>query len=172
MDQQILLADDSIPVLQGSHAKMHSGRQAGSLASGEGQDGANGSWLHHRTEHVGEVDTGTLGKATNDPACFIALEGPVGAVLVPEDPFASNGMSVRWFGNKAPGFVSNKSIKFFLHGGTPVGVTKSSGNRCWHRGYGGRRSCDGRGGVPRIRFDDPGASASLHVVASRRRRLR
>lgn len=57
---------------------------------GDGEDGANSSWLDHRAESPVVVDTEPLGEATKDPACLVPFQCAVRVELVFEDPFAGD----------------------------------------------------------------------------------
>jgi hypothetical protein len=46
--------------------------------------------FHNRAESLVVVDSGALSETPKDPASLVAIEGPVRAELVREDPFAGD----------------------------------------------------------------------------------
>jgi hypothetical protein len=49
---------------------------------------AHGGRSHNQTESLTVVDSGALSETPKDLASLVAIEGPVSAELVREDPFA------------------------------------------------------------------------------------
>lgn len=130
------------------------------------QDSANGAWFHNRTECVGEVHAGSLSKAPDHPARFVANEGSIGAVLVAKDPLSGDDTSSGWLGKETPGFVCEEGVVFLLHGSPPVQITERGCDGVWNRrdGHCCRWCCGHHSRIARVGFNDAGLRARLHVV--------
>jgi hypothetical protein len=57
------------------------------MGDSSGEHCAYGGRFHNRAESLIVVDFGALSETPNDPASLVAIEGPVSAELVREDPF-------------------------------------------------------------------------------------
>ena len=95
------------------------------------KDRANRARFDNRGERVGEVDTGVLPKSTDHPPSLIALERPIRASLMPEDPLARDDVGMGWPRDKLPGAVAHQRIELLLHRREPMRIVKcgSSGRR-------------------------------------------
>ena len=93
----------------------------------------NSSGLHHRTESLIKVHTRPLGKTTKNPTCLVPLEGAIRLKLVLEDPLPSDNIGPRRAMHKVPGVILKKSIVFFLHSWSPMGISKSATEGLRHR---------------------------------------
>src|SRR4051812_182559 len=67
--------------------------------------GADRPRLDYRGEGVGEVDAGTLTKATNHPPRLVTVESTVRMELALEDPLPGDDVGVVGAGNKCPCLV-------------------------------------------------------------------
>jgi hypothetical protein len=76
-----------------------------------------------------KVDARSLGKAKNNPPILVPLEKSGYCSLVPENPLASNNITVRGFGDESPGLDQSDGIKLLLHGGEPIGIPEIFANR-------------------------------------------
>ena len=83
------------------------------------EHGANRPGLDNRGECVGEVDAGTLAKATYDPTRLVALESAVRMELVLEDPLPGDDVGVTGSRNKLPRLVALQGVELLLHGCEP-----------------------------------------------------
>ena len=93
------------------------------------KDGADRPGLDNRGEDVGEVDAGTLAKATNHPPRLVTVESTVRMELVLEDPLPGDDVGVRGSGNKRPCLVPPQGVELVLHGRKPLRVAESSPDR-------------------------------------------
>jgi hypothetical protein len=99
----------------------------------QGENCANHSWLHYRTERLKEIHTWALGEAPKNPACLVPLQCPVCMELVLENPLACHHVGMRWW-HELPGVVLQKSTMLVLHGGTPTLVSEATTVGFGHRG--------------------------------------
>jgi hypothetical protein len=60
------------------------------MGDSSGEHRAHGGRFYNRVESLIIVDSGALSETPKDPASLVAIEGPVNAELVHEDPFASD----------------------------------------------------------------------------------
>jgi hypothetical protein len=58
------------------------------IGDNSGEHGAHGDRFHNRAESFVVVNSGALSETPKDPVSLVAIEGPVSAELVCEDPFA------------------------------------------------------------------------------------
>ena len=56
----------------------------------QGEDSTNSSRLDHRAERFIVVNTGTLGKATEDPASLVSVQSPISVKFMFENPLAGD----------------------------------------------------------------------------------
>lgn len=95
----------------------------------------NGSYcggLDNRTEHLVEVDAGSLGEAAKNPACLVAVEGAVGLELVLEQPFAGDDVGLVWSWHKIPRAIGEEGVKLILHHSAPLWISEGRPIRAWH----------------------------------------
>jgi hypothetical protein len=50
----------------------------------------HGGRIHNRAESLVVVDSGALSETPKDPVSLVAIEGPISAEFVHEDPFAGD----------------------------------------------------------------------------------
>jgi hypothetical protein len=62
----------------------------------DGEDSANRSWFHHRSECLAKINTGALQITAEYPSCLVSLEGAVGSKLVSKHPLAGDYLDTRW----------------------------------------------------------------------------
>ena len=74
------------------HIKLVDGLMA---RESQGEHRANSSKLHHGTKYLIKVHTRPLGKATENPARLVPLEGAIRLKLMLEDPLASDDVGPR-----------------------------------------------------------------------------
>jgi hypothetical protein len=60
------------------------------MGDSSGEHCVHGGRFHNRAKSLIVVDSGALSETPKDPASLVAIEGPVSAELVCEDPFASD----------------------------------------------------------------------------------
>jgi hypothetical protein len=60
------------------------------MEDSSGEHHAHGDRFHNRAESLVVVDSGALSETPKDLASLVAIEGPVSAKLVCEDPFAND----------------------------------------------------------------------------------
>jgi hypothetical protein len=60
------------------------------MGDNSGEHCAYGGRFHNRAESLIVVDFEALSETPNDPASLVAIEGPVSAELVREDPFVGD----------------------------------------------------------------------------------
>jgi hypothetical protein len=70
---------------------------------------------------------------------LVAIEDPISAELVREDPFASDDVRALRSWNKVPGPVAHEGPVLILHSCAPIGIGEGSadGGRDWRRWRGG-----------------------------------
>ena len=74
-----------------------------------------------------------LRETAKNPSGFIPLKRAVCLKLMLEDPFSRNNIGPRRTRKKILGEVLEKGSVFFLHGGPPVGVGKTTTDGLRHR---------------------------------------
>jgi len=99
--------------------------------SSNGEHGVYSSWFNHRREGFAEVNASTLCEATDNPSCFIALEGAIRIEFMAENPFTGDDMGTGRAIDQAPCAVSPKSAKLLLYGAVPVRVPECGARRGW-----------------------------------------
>jgi hypothetical protein len=104
---------------------------------------AHGGLFHNRTESLVVVDSGALSETPKDPASLVAIEGPVSAELVREDPFAGDDVGALRSWNKISGPITHQGPVLILHSHAPIGIDEGSVDGGRDRGRCRRRS---RGG--------------------------
>jgi hypothetical protein len=92
---------------------------------------ASGGWFHNRAESFVVVDPGALSETPEDPASLVAIEGPVGAKLVREDPLASDDVGATAPGDKLPCPIALQGPILVLHSRAPIRVGKRNTYRGW-----------------------------------------
>jgi hypothetical protein len=96
-----------------------------------------GGRFDDRAEGLVVVDALALGEASDNPASLAASEGPIGMLLVPEDPLPRHdvGAGGGGGGNELPGVIVGEGLVLIHHRGTPVGVGQRAAvvrrNRRW-----------------------------------------
>jgi hypothetical protein len=108
-----------------------------------GEHRAHGGRFHNRAESLVVVNSVTLSETPKDPASLVAIEGPVSAELVREDPFASDDVGALRSWNKVPGPITHQGPVLILHSCAPIGISAGSADGGRDRGWCRRRS---RGG--------------------------
>jgi hypothetical protein len=72
-----------------------------------GEHRANSYLFYNRAESLVVVNSGALSEIPKDPASLVAIEGPVSAELVREDPFASDDVGALMSWNKVSGPITH-----------------------------------------------------------------
>lgn len=126
---------------------------------GKTEDGMDCGGLDDRTKGLVEVDAGTLGKATKNPASLVPIEGAVSMELVLEDLLAGDDVHAGGARNEIPGVVGEKSVVLHFHGGTLVRIRKGRPVSLGHR-----RQCGGMEIEPVNGLADAGLGACCHDV--------
>ena len=70
------------------------------------------------------IDTRLLRETTNDPSGFVARKRTIRIVLMPKYPFATDNVGTRRRRDKCPSFIQSKCIVLFLHGMSPIRISK------------------------------------------------
>src|SRR4051812_24547657 len=84
------------------------------------------SMLDHRTEGVLIIKTIAVPKSPGNKTLFVALNRPIRMIPHLENPFRINDVDPRWWRNKSPCLVANKSVVLLLHGLSPMRNNHSS----------------------------------------------
>jgi hypothetical protein len=113
------------------------------MGDSSGEHRANGGRFHNRAESLIVVDSGALSETSKDPASLVAIEGPISAELVREDPFAGDDVGALRSWNKVPDPIAHQGPVLVLHSRTPIGIDEGSADGGRDRGRCRRRS---RGG--------------------------
>jgi hypothetical protein len=87
------------------------------------------SRLHHWTESLVIVHTGTLSEPPKDPTCLVAFQSTISTPLDCPDPLADHHIATRWTWHKVPSLVDEKSFVLLFHRVTPVWIGQSLTNR-------------------------------------------
>ena len=87
-----------------------------------GEHRTDGRRLHNGSEGLTEVDAGALRETAHNPAGLVAVEAPVGVVLMLEHPLAGDDIRTRRSWDKPPCVVRLQGVELTLHGRLPVGV--------------------------------------------------
>jgi hypothetical protein len=113
------------------------------MGDSSGEHRAHGGRFHNRAESLVVVDSGALSETLKDPTSLAAIEGPISAKLVREDPFAGDDVGALRSWNKVPGPITHQGLVLILHSRAPIGIGEGSADRGRDRGRCRRRS---RGG--------------------------
>jgi hypothetical protein len=113
------------------------------MGDSSGEHRAHGGRFHNWAESLVVVNSGALSETLKDPASFVAIEGPVNAELVREDPFADDDVGALRSWNKVPGPITHHGPILILHSRAPIGIGEGSMDGGRDRGRCRRRS---RGG--------------------------
>jgi hypothetical protein len=85
----------------------------------------NGARLDNGGENFIVVNAMLLKKTSADPTGFIARERTIGVKFLAKHPFARNNIGITRRRNELPGLVGEQSLKFFVHGSSPIMIEKS-----------------------------------------------
>jgi hypothetical protein len=113
------------------------------MGDGSGEHRAHGGRFHNRAETLVVVDSGALSGTPKDPASLVAIEGPVSAELVCEDPSASHDVGALRSWNKVPCPITHQGPVLILHSRAPIGIGVGSADGGRDRGRCRRRSGGG-----------------------------
>jgi hypothetical protein len=113
------------------------------MGDSSGEHRAHGGRFHNRVESLVVVDSGALSETPKDPASLVAIEGPVNAELVHEDPFASDDVGALRSWNKVPCPITHQGPVLIHHSHAPIGIDEGSANKGRDRGWCRRRSHGG-----------------------------
>jgi hypothetical protein len=113
------------------------------MGDSSGEHHAHGGWFHNRAESLIVVDFGALSETPKDPAILVAIERPVSAKLVREDPFVSDDIGALRSWNKVPCLITHQGLVLILHSCASIGIGEGSADGGRDRGRCRRRS---RGG--------------------------
>jgi hypothetical protein len=80
--------------------------------------------LDDRAESFIVVDTGLLGETTEHPTSLVSVQRAISMELVFENPFPGDHIGLVRPRDRIPSVVDRESIKFFLHGLAPNGISK------------------------------------------------
>jgi hypothetical protein len=114
------------------------------MGDSSGEHREHGGRFHNRAESLIVVNSGALSETLKDPASLVAIEGPVSAELVREDPFASHDVGSLRSWNKVPGPITHQGPVLILHSFVPIGIGEGSADGGWDRGWCWRRSRGGK----------------------------
>jgi hypothetical protein len=109
------------------------------MGDSSGEHRAHGGQFHNRAESLIVVDSGALSETPKDPASLVAIEGPVSAKLVREDPFAGDDVGALRSWNKVPCPITHQGLVLILHSHAPIGIGEGSAD-----GERDRGRCRGR----------------------------
>jgi hypothetical protein len=104
------------------------------MGDSSGEHRAHGGRFHNWAESLIVVNSGALSETPKDPASLVAIEGPVSAKLVREDPFASDGVGAPRSWNKVPGPITHQGPILILHSCVPIGIGEGSADGGRDRG--------------------------------------
>jgi hypothetical protein len=113
------------------------------MGDSSGEHRKHGGRFHNRAENLIVVDSGALSETSKDPVSLVAIEVPVSAELVHEDPFAGDDVGALRSWNKVPGPITHQGPVLILHCHTPIGIGEDSADggrdqrRCRRRSRGG-----------------------------------
>jgi hypothetical protein len=114
------------------------------MGDSSGEHRAHGGRFHNRAESLVVVDSGALSETLKDPVSLIAIEGPVSAELVCEDPFASDNVGALRSWNNVSCPITHQGPVLILHSCAPIGIGEGSADGGWDRGRCRRRSRGGK----------------------------
>jgi hypothetical protein len=77
------------------------------MGDSSGEHRAHGGRFQNWVESLVVVNSGALSETPKDPASLVAIESPVSAELVHEDPFASDDVGALRSWNKVPGPITH-----------------------------------------------------------------
>jgi hypothetical protein len=118
------------------------------MVDSSGEHRAHGGRFHNRAESLVVVDSGALSETPTEPASLVAIESPVSAELVHEDPFASDDIGALRSWNKVPCPITHQGPVLILHSRAPIGIGEGSADGGRDRGRCRRHS---RGGEDDVR---------------------
>jgi hypothetical protein len=113
------------------------------MGDNSGEHRAHGGRFHNRAESLIVVDSGALSETPKDLASLVAIEGPVSAELVCEDPFASDDVGALRLWNNVPCPITHQGLVLILNSRAPIGIGEGSADGGWD---GGRCRRHSRGG--------------------------
>jgi hypothetical protein len=113
------------------------------MGDSSGEHRAHGGRFHNQAESFVVVDSGVLSEIPKDPACPVAIECPVSAELVCEDPFASDDVGALGSWNKVPCLITHQGPVLILHSRASIGIGEGRADGGRDRGRCRRQS---RGG--------------------------
>jgi hypothetical protein len=113
------------------------------MGDSSGEHRTHGGRFHNRDESLIVVDSGVLSETPKDPASLVAIEGPVSAELVCQEPFASDDVGALRSWNKVTCPITHQGPVLILHNRAPSGIGEGSTDGGRDRGRCRRRS---RGG--------------------------
>jgi hypothetical protein len=114
------------------------------MRDSSGEHHVHGGWFHNWVKSFIVVDSGVLSETPNDLASLIAIEGPISAELVREDPFASDDVGALRSWNKVPCPITHQGPVLILHSHAPIGIDEGSADGGQDRGRCRRRSRGGK----------------------------
>jgi hypothetical protein len=113
------------------------------MGDSSGEHRAHGGRFHNRAESLVVVNSGALSETPKDLASLVAIEGPVSAELVREDPFVSDDVGALRSWNKISGPITHQGPVLILHSCAPIGIGEGIADGGRDRGWCRRRSCGG-----------------------------
>jgi hypothetical protein len=96
------------------------------MGDSSGEHRAHGGRFHNRNESLIVVDSRALSETPKDPVSLVAIEGPVNAELVHEDPFAGDDVGAMRSWNKVPDPITHQGPVLILHSCAPIGIGEGS----------------------------------------------
>ncbi|KAH7672477.1 hypothetical protein IHE45_09G057300 [Dioscorea alata] len=88
-----------------------------------GENGAHGGWFHDQTEHLRQINTGSLRETVEDPTRLISIQGAIRLQFVSKNPFTYNHISTCGTWNKVPGIISAQGSELLLYGEVPIVIS-------------------------------------------------
>lgn len=106
--------------------------------SGEGQRqyGAHCCGLHHGTERLIVINSGTLSETAENPPSLVLVESAISMKLVAIDPFSSHNVNSRKTRDKIPCAISLESFELLSHGSVPIDIGERTAICLRNRGHG------------------------------------
>jgi hypothetical protein len=105
------------------------------MGDSSGEHRAHGGRFHNWAESLILVDSGALSETPKDPTSLVAIEGPVNAELVREDPFAGDDVGALRSWNKVPCPITHKGPVLIVHSRASIGIGKGSVDGGRDRGW-------------------------------------
>jgi hypothetical protein len=103
------------------------------MGDSSGEHRAHSGRFHNRAKSLVVVDSGALSKTPKDLANLVAIEGPVIAKLVREDPFARDDVGALRLLNKVPCLITHQGPVLILYSHAPIGIGEDSADGGWDR---------------------------------------